>query len=115
MKSNKGRYARVLLKIGLGILVGAYGLAFGCPFYRFLRISCPCCGLTRAWRCFLNGEVRLAFSFHPLFLFIPILGVVYAFEEFLPLSQRLKNSFFCVAGILIFTVYIVRVAFIKIL
>lgn len=27
----------------------------GCPLYRFAGFTCPCCGVTRAWLCFLTG------------------------------------------------------------
>lgn len=89
----------------LGVL--AFGVIFGCPFYNVLGISCPCCGLTRAWICFLKGDMVGAFSYHPLFIPIAVVLVLFVLEECFS-SKKLKEIFFCVSGILIFLLYIVR-------
>lgn len=44
---------------------------YGCPFARLLGISCPGCGLTRAWLCFLQGRWQQAMAYHALFLPAP--------------------------------------------
>ena len=46
---------------------------FGCPFYELFGITCPCCGVTRAWLAFLCGDLVLAFQFH---LFFPVVPVI---------------------------------------
>jgi uncharacterized membrane protein len=55
-----------ILFIAIGILV-----FYGCPVYNWFGICCPLCGTTRAWLCFLRGDVEAAFYFHPLFLITP--------------------------------------------
>ncbi len=47
----------------------------GCPFRFFFGISCPGCGLTRAWLAFFTGDVIRAFSLHPLF-WAPVAAIV---------------------------------------
>lgn len=44
---------------------------YGCPIYKWFGVCCPLCGTTRAWICFLSGELRAAFAYHPLFLITP--------------------------------------------
>lgn len=51
------------------ILLGA----FKCPIYANLGIPCPSCGMTRAWRLALSGELLDAFLMHPLFWMPPLL------------------------------------------
>ncbi len=40
-----------------------------CPIKQWTGISCPGCGMTRAWLSVLHGDFFAAFSYHPLFWF----------------------------------------------
>ncbi len=80
----------------LGMHLTALGLLaleclFGCPFYRILGISCPGCGVTRAWLCFLHGDWSQAVSFHLFFLPMPLFIFLFAHRgtDFLPKSRFL--------------------------
>lgn len=64
---NKKRLGQHILLL-CAILIGA---VCGCPIYELLGICCPLCGTTRAWVCFLTGQIPLAFQYHPLFLITP--------------------------------------------
>ena len=50
-------------------VAAALFLLFGyhCPFYAFVGIPCPACGLTRAFLLALQGNFLLAFAMHPFF------------------------------------------------
>lgn len=51
----------------------------GCPILYLTGISCPGCGLTRAYLCLLRGNISGAFYYHPLWWGIPtgvLLGIV---------------------------------------
>ncbi len=51
-----------------------------CPVYAITGVPCPTCGMSRAWFRFFDGEVADAFAWHPLFLlvlFVPLLFFLY--------------------------------------
>ncbi|WP_442911563.1 DUF2752 domain-containing protein [Lachnospira sp.] len=48
----------------------------GCPIKFITGISCPGCGMTRAWIYLLHGDIHLAFYYHPLFFLVPIAFLV---------------------------------------
>ncbi|MGN0323732.1 MAG: DUF2752 domain-containing protein [Oliverpabstia sp.] len=52
----------------------------GCPIKYYLGISCPGCGMTRAWMAVLHLDFAGAFSFHPLFWTAPFLALAILFE-----------------------------------
>ena len=52
----------------------------GCPIKYYLGISCPGCGMTRAWLAVLHLDFVGAFAFHPLFWMAPFLALAILFE-----------------------------------
>lgn len=82
----------------LGILVLA-GF-FACPIYNFSGIPCPACGITRACRLFLTGQIKDAFIMHPLF-WMPAIFIFKPFQK--------KWSIITFTSLFIL-VYIVRMA-----
>ena len=48
------------------LLVAAIYSVIGCPIRLFTGISCPGCGMTRAWMCVLSLDFDKAFYYHPL-------------------------------------------------
>lgn len=73
--------ALVVAVIGLLAVSGALDGLWGCPFKRVTGIPCPGCGMTRAVRFLLHGDVASATAMHPLvWLFVP-LGVAFAALE----------------------------------
>ena len=60
-------------------VVLAYALIIGCPIRRLTGISCPFCGMTRAYLLVFTGGISGAFSMHSLFpLGVPfVLGVAH--------------------------------------
>ena len=95
---------RLLLVLGLVLLV-----IYGCPVYRICNIPCPCCGVTRAWLAFLQGQIELAFRYHALFPVIPVLILLYMFQE--RFSARWKqyiNVIFLIMATVLFIYAIMR-------
>ena len=45
---------------------------FGCPVYNLLHISCPTCGVTRAWISFFKGDIFTALTNHFFFAGVPM-------------------------------------------
>ena len=73
---------------------------FGCPIYNILGVTCPGCGLTRAWLCFLTGDVRHALRYHLLFLPAPAFIFLFAHRGQLPKSRLLDFSLYAFAALL---------------
>lgn len=69
-------WLRVLEPIAIVALVGLLLLVtdIGCPFRFLLGVSCPGCGMTRAWLAFLTGDVERALALNPLF-WAPVLAI----------------------------------------
>ena len=75
---GKNRKLRFLI-ISIAVLLVA--TVVGCPFYRIIGIPCPCCGVTRAWIAFAQGDIKLAFAYHGLFPIVPFIGVAYVVQD----------------------------------
>lgn len=72
-----GRRTRVgeILGIGAFVAVAAlvlYLIGVGCPIKFMTGISCPGCGMTRAWLELARGHLAAAFAYHPLFWAVPL-------------------------------------------
>ena len=79
-----------------------------CPFRRMTGFSCPGCGMTRACRALLSGDIRGAFYYHPLFpLLIP--GAIMLIKEDKIPPKVYNISFFLIACSFA-AVYIIRMA-----
>lgn len=48
-----------------------------CLFERFLGVSCPGCGMSRAVLSALRWDLAAAFSYHPMFWSMPVLYVYF--------------------------------------
>ena len=63
----------VLVMLLLLVLFEWFGLA--CPIHFFTGISCPGCGMSRAWASLIHLDFSKAFTYHPLFI-LPIFMVL---------------------------------------
>lgn len=82
------------------IIVALYFLDIGCLFRLFFGVSCPGCGLTRAYRALINLDLKNAFYYHPLFWTIPIIIVLY--------YKKVNDKVLVLFIILFLLVYIIR-------
>ncbi len=57
-----------------------------CLFHFIFHYPCPGCGLTRAFLSCFRGDFRQAFRYHPLFVLIPVIVVLFLFKN----VKRLK-------------------------
>lgn len=73
------RLAREGASIAAAVAIAAlvlYALGIGCPIKFFSGVSCPGCGLTRAWLEALQLHFDVAFAYHPLFWAVPVAGAL---------------------------------------
>lgn len=60
-------------------------LGITCPIKFLTGVSCPGCGMTRAWISFVFfHSFSKAMAFHPLFLLVPPAALIYIFQNKLP-------------------------------
>lgn len=59
----------------------------GCVWRRLFHIPCPGCGMTRAWRALLHGDVAGAFRWHFMFPVMPLMGAYFLYHERLTASR----------------------------
>jgi hypothetical protein len=68
-----------------------------CVIRTVLGIPCPGCGLSRAWLAALRLDLSAAFSYHPLFWTIPLLGLYMLWDGKLFKNPWLNKLFPAVA------------------
>lgn len=89
-------------------LVAPVYYIFGCPIHRITGISCPGCGMTRACWCAAKLDFHDAFKYHPLFVLIPFMVVLWVLGDFI--NNKLRNILWGIVIFLFISVYIIRIA-----
>lgn len=79
-----GQLRRKLARLMLLVVCVSVGALLGCPIYNVFGVSCPCCGVTRAWVAFFMGQLETALQWHALFWLIPPVGVLFVVHDSLP-------------------------------
>lgn len=79
-------------------------LSIGCPIKFLTGLSCPGCGLTRAWTSLLGFHVFDALAYHPLFWLPPIAIAL----SVMPLSKKAGNIAIAAIGIAFIALWILR-------
>ena len=78
----------------------------GCPIKLLTGISCPGCGMTRAWIQLLQLHPAAAFSYHPLFAVPVVFVVFYVLKKYgIEKPYRIVNAI--LVGLML-VVYVVR-------
>lgn len=91
--SGLPRLARAIASLCTAVAVGALVLLLtdiGCVFKLVTGLSCPGCGMTRAWLAALRLDLPAALAYHPLFWVVPVAIVVACVEE-LPVSETSRR------------------------
>ena len=78
----------------------------GCPIKYVTGISCPGCGMTRAWISVFFLKFDEAFAYHPLFWMIPCGVIIYLFKKKIP--NMMYQLSMCAAIFMLLAVYIYR-------
>ena len=110
MKKNPLRKDQVTAVLSVVLFYGALQLAgITCPIKFITGISCPGCGMTRAWlSLLLRGDLEAAFHYHPLFwILIPAVPLFLYRHRF---SERTRKNAGYALILLFFAVYALRMA-----
>ncbi len=110
MKRNPVRKEQVTAVLAVALFYGVLQLAgITCPIKYITGISCPGCGMTRAWlSLLLRGDLEAAFHYHPLFwILIPGVPLFLCRHRF---SQMTRKTASYMLILLFFAVYAFRMA-----
>ena len=78
-------------------------LGVTCPIKFVTGISCPGCGMSRAWLAALRLDWRTAFRFHPLFLLpIPAAGLLLLRRKFPEKAFRCGMGLICALFLIVY-------------
>lgn len=106
------RALRELAKAGLIFVSLAALLALpsiGCPIKFLTGLSCPGCGLTRAWLEALSLHPLQALSYHPLFWLVPLAFIALALLR-KPSLSLFCNGFLAFCGLAFISLWLLRLA-----
>ncbi len=78
-----------------------YVTGIGCPIKFWTGVSCPGCGMTRAWLAVLSGHFDLAMAYHPLFWIVPLIVVTALFHKRIPRRLYVVTLIVCIVALLI--------------
>lgn len=81
-------------------------LGFTCPIKALTGVSCPGCGMTRAYISLLEFKPQKAFFYHPLFPIPALVLLSYFLKDKIP--ERIKKIGIFLVISLFFLVYIMR-------
>ena len=83
---------------------------YRCPLNYFVGIPCPLCGMTRALRSLLAGDVAKAFYYHPLwpvFIISAVTYILYYFEV-IRFSKLTENVICYLLAVMLIVCFIIR-------
>ena len=110
MKRNPVRKEQVTAILAVVLFYGVLQLVgITCPIEFITGISCPGCGMTRAWlSLLLRGDLEAAFHYHPLFwILIPGVPLFLCRHRF---SEMTRKTVSYMLILLFFAVYAFRMA-----
>ena len=105
------RYAAFLAVVAVYIVFAAGGV--GCPIHALTGVSCPGCGMTRAWLAVLRLDFKAAFYYHPLFWTVPVALIVFFFRKKLLPNKTIQTAALSVLLAAFLIVYMLRLLVIK--
>ena len=99
----------LLLLLFVAIPLGLHFTGIGCPIKFLTGISCPGCGMTRAWLSALKLDFAQALAYHPLYWTVPALLVLCLVAS--NIWNRVRNAILALAIVAFLGVWGIRLAF----
>ncbi|MDF2906283.1 MAG: putative rane protein [Herbinix sp.] len=98
---------RLLLMLYLAGIYLFFSLVhIGCPLKFTSGISCPGCGMTRAYYSLFQLDLYQAFHYHPLFILVPLMTALYLFDFYF--NPRLVKVLWTAIIIAFLATYLIR-------
>ena len=98
--------APAILLIFIGVPLAFYLTGIGCPIKFLTGISCPGCGMSRAWASVASLDFAKAFAFHPLFLLGPAIPILLLVEPFI--GKRACTIALAIIGCALVVCWVIR-------
>lgn len=109
-KLKKDITSIIAILLGLALYPLVHHLAGSCPIRQLLGISCPGCGILRAYVAAFELDLGKAFSCHPLWFAVPIiLALIIIF--YLTDKSKALHTTVVISVALFFAVYFIRLIF----
>ena len=107
IKNLKEKLFNCGLLLAFVVLYRVVGIS--CVFKHFLGITCPGCGMTRAWIRVLHLDLARAFQMHAMFWSVPLLLAYYMFDGKLFRSKVLNIGLLVIIAIGFLANWLVRI------
>lgn len=105
---NRDRKNLLIFITSIIIIYGSLQiLGITCPIKALTGVSCPSCGMTRAWFNLLRLDFNRAFYYHPLFSFPLFFAIIYFFKD--KFSKKFLRFLFVLGLLIVFIVYFIRI------
>ena len=105
MNTTLKRFIKNILVLFILIAI-FYMLDIGCIFKKLSGLSCPGCGMTRAWLSLFKGDIGKAFYYHPLFWMIIVIPAITLIRK--RISDSLFNGILICCIVLLMGCYLIR-------
>lgn len=119
LQYNKNLYHKKKKSFSYSHIIQWYPIAFliflfffvgyHCPIRLLIGISCPGCGMTRAWLSFVQLDIYKAFYYHPLFFLAPIFLYILFGKKPLFGNKRKERKLYIFIIFAFMIVYIIRI------
>lgn len=84
-----------------------------CPILHATGISCPGCGMLRAWFYLLHFDLKRAFFYHPLWWLPPLVPIFWLLYENKRISHQTYQRFFYILIVFFLCTYLIRILFFR--
>lgn len=83
---------------------------FGCPLFKIFGITCPTCGVTRAWIFLLHGSITESFRVNPLGIPLTIAFIRIIYCDFRKCKlKNIEKEIYLIISVLAFAFNIYRI------
>ncbi len=98
MKVKKIKEKVILTTIYFVLIMSAYFLKVSCIYLQLFGITCPGCGMTRAFLSAIKFDFTSAFKFHFMFWGVPILYLYFLYDGNLFKNKKINRAVIIIIG-----------------
>ena len=107
--SNKKNINKIAIIILALLIYKILGSSTRCIFKNQIGIPCPACGMTRAFENLINGNIKEAFYYHPLFIVVILVAIMILFRKNKTINRIYKSKkTYIFLIVIIIGLYIIR-------